>query len=137
LLPTYVPKALVEFDGQLNDAAVKHIELSNPSAKPLVYSVRVDGGPEFRAESSLKLGPKERVLFPVTSFHTFRRDAEAQASAPTPERLAAHGRERPSVLRATPLSQSSLIGDGAGRGSSSSASAPARSSTPTQTSRTG
>jgi len=78
VLPSFIPKAQIEFDGQLNESIVKHIELSNPSSKPLIYTVRIDGSSEFQAENTLKLASREKILFPVTSFHSFRRDAEAQ-----------------------------------------------------------
>jgi hypothetical protein len=37
-------KTLIEFDSEMNEIVVKHIELANPSSKPLTYSVRIDGG---------------------------------------------------------------------------------------------
>ena len=44
-MPGFIPKATVDFEGRLNDKVVKYIELSNPSNKPLTYSVRVEGTP--------------------------------------------------------------------------------------------
>ena len=78
VLPSFIPKATIEFEGQLNDAVIKHIELANPSSKPLIYTIRIDGSTEFKAENTLKLGPREKILFPVSCFHLFRRDVEAQ-----------------------------------------------------------
>ena len=78
VLPSFIPRALIEFDGELNDTVTKHIELANPSSKPLIYTIRIDGSAEFKAENKLKLGPREKILFPVSSHHQFRRDAEAQ-----------------------------------------------------------
>jgi hypothetical protein len=37
-------KTLIDFDSEMNAANVKHIELANLSSKPLIYSVRIDGG---------------------------------------------------------------------------------------------
>ena len=83
-MPGFVPKATVSFDGRLNDGVQKHIELTNPSNKPLIYAVRiyqVDGSDrpsEFRCASSLRLGPREKALFPITVSHSQRAPAEAQ-----------------------------------------------------------
>jgi len=77
-MPGFIPKATVEFEGRLNDKVVKYIELSNPSSKPLTYSVRIQGSSEFTAADSLKLGAKEKFQFPVSCLHLHRRDAEAQ-----------------------------------------------------------
>jgi len=77
-MPGFIPKATVLFEGRLNDAVQKHIELSNPSNKPLIYTVRIDGTPEFRCNETLRLGPRDKALFPITVAHTARAAAEAQ-----------------------------------------------------------
>lgn len=66
VLPTYVPKATLEFVGRLNESCVKNVELSNPSAKPISYAVRLEGSSDFAcSSSSLTLDPKGKQAFPV------------------------------------------------------------------------
>lgn len=71
-LPGFVPKTTVEFGGRLNEPVVKNLELTNPSARPLIYSIRIEGSPEFSAADSLKIGPRDKIKFPVTCLHTQR-----------------------------------------------------------------
>ena len=44
-LPGFIPKTTVEFEGRLNEPIVKNLELTNPSPRPLIYSVRIEGSP--------------------------------------------------------------------------------------------
>jgi hypothetical protein len=37
-LPGFIPKTLIEFEGRLNESVIQHIELTNPSAKALIYN---------------------------------------------------------------------------------------------------
>lgn len=74
-LPGFIPKITVEFEGRLNEPVIKHIELTNPSARPLIYNVRIDGSPEFSANDSLKIAPRDKVKFPVKCLHTQRLPA--------------------------------------------------------------
>ena len=71
-LPQLIPKTTVVFGGRLNEPVIKHLELTNPSNRPLVYNVRLEGSPEFSAADSLKIGPRDKVKFPVTCLHTQR-----------------------------------------------------------------
>ena len=36
-MPQFVPKATIEYRGTLNEVAVKNIELTNPSSKPVPH----------------------------------------------------------------------------------------------------
>ena len=78
LLPSLIPRATIGFDGRLNDNVVKHIELTNPSGKTLVYTIRIDGSKEFRCADSLKIGARDKIKFPVNCFHKIRGLAKAQ-----------------------------------------------------------
>jgi len=77
-LPALIPRATIEFDGRLNDKVVKHIELTNPSGKPLVYSIRIDGSKNFTCADSLKIGARDKIKFPVNCLHPTRDSANAQ-----------------------------------------------------------
>jgi len=79
-LPGFIPKTTVEFDGRLNEPVIKNIELTNPSARPLVYNIRIDGSPEFAAADSLKIGPRDKIKFPVTCLHTQRLPAVGEST---------------------------------------------------------
>jgi len=71
-LPGFIPKTTVEFEGRLNEPVIKNLELTNPSNRPLVYNVRLEGSPEFSAADSLKIGPRDKIKFPVKCLHTQR-----------------------------------------------------------------
>ncbi|EKX37711.1 hypothetical protein GUITHDRAFT_116187 [Guillardia theta CCMP2712] len=77
-LPGFVPKALVEFDGCLNETVTRSIELKNPSNKQLVYSVHVDGSSEFVCAKSVKMLPGKKTVFPISITHSSRKTAEGQ-----------------------------------------------------------
>jgi hypothetical protein len=77
-LPSLIPRAIIDFDGRLNDTVIKNIELTNPSSKPLVYSVRIKGSAEFTCKDCLKIDAKDKIKFPISCFHKVRGDAEAQ-----------------------------------------------------------
>ena len=77
-LPALLPRATIDFDGRLNDTVTKHIELTNPSGRPLVYSVKIDGDCEFTCADSLKIGARDRIKFPVHCFHKFQDAVSAQ-----------------------------------------------------------
>lgn len=79
-LPGFIPKTTVEFDGRLNEPVVKNLELTNPSARPLIYNIRIDGSPEFTAADSLKIGPRDKIKFPVTCLHTQRLPAVGEST---------------------------------------------------------
>jgi len=65
-LPQLIPKTSVKFSGILGQTSTKCIELSNPSAKPISYSARLEGSNAFKLqESSVKLEPKSTCNFPV------------------------------------------------------------------------
>jgi hypothetical protein len=77
-LPALIPRAKIDFDGRLNDKVVKHIELTNPSGKPLVYTIRIDGSKSFTCADSLKIGARDKIKFPITCLHTTRDSSKAQ-----------------------------------------------------------
>jgi hypothetical protein len=66
-LPQLIPASTVQFSGKLQEEQTKHIELSNPSAKALAYSLRLQGHPDFSIPSrSLFLEPNGSASVAVT-----------------------------------------------------------------------
>lgn len=58
-LPAFIPKTTIEFKGRLHDVIEKTIELTNPTKKPIHYTVTLDGSPDFTVEQyNLSLEPK-------------------------------------------------------------------------------
>lgn len=51
-LPSFIPKARLEFRGSLHTDIAKTIELTNPARHPISYDVRIDGSSDFKVESS-------------------------------------------------------------------------------------
>lgn len=65
-LPPYVPRATIEFNCALHERVVKEISLTNPSAKPISYTVKLFGPKNFAVDTDLvKLEGKQTVLVPV------------------------------------------------------------------------
>jgi hypothetical protein len=77
-LPALIPRATIEFDGRLSDTVVRFIEISNPSGKPLVYSVRIEGDKAFACADSLRIAARDKIKFPVECLHKSREMAKAQ-----------------------------------------------------------
>eukprot|EP01049_Picozoa_sp_SAG25_P000345 SAG25_NODE_11_length_28117_cov_24.264901_6_plen_2767_part_00 len=78
-LPQFVPKAAIEFQGTLNESSSKTIELTNPSAKPVMYNVIVDGCKDFLVgESQVQLEAKSRRTFPIEYFARFSKPQSAK-----------------------------------------------------------
>lgn len=78
-LPQFIPKAVIEFQGTLNESQSKNIELSNPSAKPVMYNVVVEGCQDFLVgESQVQLEPKSRNTFPIEYFARFSQPQSAR-----------------------------------------------------------
>lgn len=77
VLPSYVPKATLEFDGRLNERISKQIELSNPSGRPLVYLPNLAGSSAFSmASGEVRIDPRSSVLVPIDFFPRFSRPSE-------------------------------------------------------------
>lgn len=43
VLPSYLPRASIDFTGALNEVVLKQVKVSNPSAKPILYHARIIG----------------------------------------------------------------------------------------------
>ena len=52
-LPQLMPKASLPFECKLGETAAKDLELSNPSKRPLYYTVKLEGHKDFSAAASL------------------------------------------------------------------------------------
>lgn len=81
-LPHCVPKGTVRFAGGLHETVVKEIELTNPSAKPVEYDVRLYGSPAFSidrkrptkgapATCHLRLEPRAAITFAIEMSSAF------------------------------------------------------------------
>eukprot|EP00163_Fabomonas_tropica_P020793 TRINITY_DN366_c0_g1_i2.p1 TRINITY_DN366_c0_g1~~TRINITY_DN366_c0_g1_i2.p1 ORF type:complete len:2833 (+),score=824.11 TRINITY_DN366_c0_g1_i2:1027-9525(+) len=78
-VPQYTPKTTIEFVGALNEPVSKNIELSNPSAKPIQYSARLEGSPDFALErDQIVVEPKSKAQVPVTLTARFMTSVEAR-----------------------------------------------------------
>lgn len=60
-LPQFIPKEVVNFQGNLLEKVVKELELSNPTTVPLSYSVSLEGPPDFNV-------PGIKHAFIITNF---------------------------------------------------------------------
>jgi hypothetical protein len=77
-LPSYVPKSTIEFSCRLNESVLKNIELSNPSAKPIQYTIKRDGSEDFHLKgTSVRIEPRSTVLFPIEFRSRFSHTSEA------------------------------------------------------------
>ena len=98
-LPHYVPKTTLEFSGGLHAPLTKALELSNPSRKPIVYAVRLEGASCFRVHAStVRLEPRSTATFPVEVLAKFLGPAEGRLEG----RHAPHEGRRGSVDRRWP-----------------------------------
>mmetsp|Transcript_28943 Transcript_28943/g.66987 ORF Transcript_28943/g.66987 Transcript_28943/m.66987 type:complete len:2816 (+) Transcript_28943:96-8543(+) len=78
VLPQYVPKTTIHFEGRLSDTVTKLIELTNPSTKSIVYSVRLDGSPDYHVQmDEVKIEPKSKIHLGIDFVSRFTRPAEA------------------------------------------------------------
>jgi hypothetical protein len=82
-LPAYVPKAQIEFTGRLADEVVKTIELSNPTKKVIIYTVRIEGCSDFTTDQKeVRLEPRDTpgssVAFPIRFKSRFSKQVEAR-----------------------------------------------------------
>lgn len=82
-LPFFVPKTVIEFKGALDQSMVKHIELVNPSKKPVNYVVRLEGSMDFAINAdTVKLEPKgrngDKVKFAVHFKSRFSKPVEGR-----------------------------------------------------------
>eukprot|EP00873_Tetraselmis_striata_P026074 jgi/Tetstr1/446338/TSEL_033880.t1 len=83
-LPQLVPLTSIIFEGKLNEAQSKSIELSNPSRRIIAYNVRLEGSPEFSVtEAIVKLEPRSTLQFPVqvTPVSSHRSEAKLVLSS--------------------------------------------------------
>eukprot|EP00002_Diphylleia_rotans_P030530 TRINITY_DN6284_c0_g1_i1.p1 TRINITY_DN6284_c0_g1~~TRINITY_DN6284_c0_g1_i1.p1 ORF type:complete len:2909 (+),score=517.05 TRINITY_DN6284_c0_g1_i1:178-8904(+) len=78
-LPQYVPKTTIEFSGKLHEKICKHLELTNPSGKMIIYQIRLDGSTDFSIEStSVTIPPKGTVSYPIFFSGRFSREVLAR-----------------------------------------------------------
>lgn len=78
-LPQFIPRAVVEFKGNLQEKVVKEIELTNSTTAAVSYSVQLEGSTDFAlTEHMLHLDPKSTKKFPVTFTSRFSKPAEAR-----------------------------------------------------------
>ena len=93
-LPQYIPKAEISFSCVLGDHAAKAIELKNPFKFELVYSVIIEGAPEFEAKVSeviiqplgvarLEVLFQSRFSHPVEALLTLKPQLSAHKNAST------------------------------------------------------
>ncbi|PRP78761.1 hypothetical protein PROFUN_00934 [Planoprotostelium fungivorum] len=78
-LPQFIPKSTIEFKGTLLEKLVKELELSNPTAAPVSYTVSVEGSNDFSIpEHSIHLEPKDTKFFPVHFLSKLSRPSEGR-----------------------------------------------------------
>ncbi|XP_048577373.1 cilia- and flagella-associated protein 47-like isoform X2 [Nematostella vectensis] len=80
-LPQYLPRATIDFQGPLHTTVVKHVQLQNPSVKPLTYQVIVAGRDacDFTATmgDSVQVPSKGQLQLPVEFKSRFLRPCSA------------------------------------------------------------
>lgn len=77
-IPQLVPKATIDFQSRLNGDVTRTVDLSNPTSRPVTYSVRVEGSQEFSVlERSIFIKPKSRVNVPIKHIARFYKPARA------------------------------------------------------------
>eukprot|EP00775_Hariotina_reticulata_P012144 gene12144-12282_t len=65
-LPQLLPCATLDFHCKLGEEQVKEVQLTNPTRRPLSYSVRLDGQPDFSLDSQMiKIDPGRSTQVPV------------------------------------------------------------------------
>lgn len=94
-LPQQVPRTTIDFKGGLNTKITKSVVLTNPTKKPIVYSVTIEGDPCFSAGGAngsgnasglssatgartVKLEPNSTLSFPVTCEPRFSKPAHGK-----------------------------------------------------------
>ncbi|XP_071134806.1 cilia- and flagella-associated protein 47-like isoform X3 [Mytilus edulis] len=80
-LPMYIPKATLDFTGQLHTSICRQVKLSNPSGKPLVYQILIAGldARDFRVPKgdTVSIAPRSSLHLNVEFTSRFLRPAEA------------------------------------------------------------
>ncbi|KAJ3410473.1 Cilia- and flagella-associated protein 47 [Chytridiales sp. JEL 0842] len=79
-LPHFIPKATIDFHGGLHVQVIKHIELSNPTNKPLTYLAKLDGSADFQLADSapIVLPPKSTARVPLRFMSRFSQPSIAR-----------------------------------------------------------
>jgi hypothetical protein len=63
-LPMFIPQAELMFNAKIHQKMFQTIHLTNPSAKPVIYSVRLDGSSHFKvAADAVTIEGKSEYLF--------------------------------------------------------------------------
>ena len=80
-LPSLVPKTTIDFVGKLGGPIIKTIELRNPSKKPVVYDVVLDGSKDFSIDKrmlQITLDPQSTFEYPVILSPRFPDEVNAR-----------------------------------------------------------
>ncbi|KAJ3327773.1 Cilia- and flagella-associated protein 47 [Blyttiomyces sp. JEL0837] len=79
-LPSFIPRAKIDFHGCLLEKVTRFIEIANPSNRPLSYVVKLEGSSEFALGdvTTINLPPKGHEKVPVQFFSRFSRPASGR-----------------------------------------------------------
>ena len=78
-LPQIIPKSAVKFQATLGNDVLKHIELTNPTNKPIVYSARLEGHRDFTIDqTAIRLEPRSSANFGVAYKPTIAKASESR-----------------------------------------------------------
>jgi len=78
-LPQLIPKSAVKFQATLGNDVLKHIELTNPTNKPIVYSARLEGHRDFTIDqTAIRLEPRSSANFGVAYKPTIAKASESR-----------------------------------------------------------
>ena len=76
-IPHYAPKATVLFATLLGDNMTRHVDIVNPSKRPVVYHVRFDGSPDFISPlKMLQIQGGGKAEIPIEFISRFTASAE-------------------------------------------------------------
>ena len=73
-MPYYLPRQTIRFECSLDETAVKNIALTNPTKKPITYSVKLEGTSDFSIDTDqVMIMPKQTTQFPVKFYARISR----------------------------------------------------------------
>lgn len=77
-LPCFIPKATIDFAGQLHEKFTRILEIYNPSTKGVFYNLSFQGSTEYSSvEQSFAVGPKGVHNLAIDLHPRFMRNSEA------------------------------------------------------------
>jgi hypothetical protein len=78
ILPNFIPKASVNFTAKLSEPCSRSVELSNPSSRPIVYKLLLQGSEQYSCRvSEIRLEPKAKFSLDLQYLPRFSHPCES------------------------------------------------------------